>query len=86
MGVFAAKLESALLIAGRSGAGPDDTAAVALADAGGCLSLHGIALRPGASAGLGHLGEAIVVLLPGDLLVGHLPWNTAFLAVASTVG
>lgn len=57
-----------VLIAGRSAAGEDDIAALALAEAGGMLALHGIALRPGASSGLGRLGSATVVLLPGDPL------------------
>lgn len=57
-----------VLVAGRSGVGPDDVAAPALADAGGRLDLHGVALRPGASAGLGRLGATVAVLLPGDPL------------------
>ncbi|WP_051341167.1 molybdopterin-binding protein [Azospirillum halopraeferens] len=54
-----------ILLAGRSGVGPDDVAPLALADAGG-LALHGLALRPGGSGGLGHAGGVPVVLLPGD--------------------
>lgn len=57
-----------ILIAGRSGAGEDDIAALTLAEAGGALALHGIALRPGGSSGLGRLGAVPVVLLPGDPL------------------
>jgi molybdopterin molybdotransferase len=57
-----------VLIAGRSGAGEDDIASLTLAEAGGALALHGIALRPGGSGGLGRLGHAPVVLLPGDPL------------------
>ncbi len=56
-----------ILIAGRSGAGPDDIAALALYAAGGVLDLHGVALQPGGSAGLGRLAQGMpVVLLPGD--------------------
>lgn len=54
-----------ILMAGRTGAGPDDDAPLALADAGGVLDLHGIAVRPGDSAGLGRIGSVPVVLLPG---------------------
>lgn len=54
-----------VLVAGRSGVGPDDAAPAALAAAGrvGC---HGIALRPGGSAGLGDAGGVPVILLPGE--------------------
>jgi len=54
-----------ILIAGRTGAGPDDDAALTLADAGGVLDMHGIAVRPGDSAGLGRIGGTPVLLLPG---------------------
>jgi len=54
-----------ILIAGRTGAGPDDDAVLGLADAGGALDLHGIAVRPGDSAGLGRIGGTPVLLLPG---------------------
>ena len=57
----------AVLVAGRSAVGPDDDAPGALADVGE-LSLHGLAIRPGGSAGLGFCGGAPVVLLPGDPL------------------
>jgi molybdopterin molybdotransferase len=53
-------------MAGRSGCGADDDAAPALRAAGGTLALHGIALQPGESTGLGQLGPAMVLLLPGD--------------------
>jgi len=54
-----------ILMAGRTGAGPDDIAALKLVDAGGVLDIHGIALRPGDSAGLGRIGGVPVLLLPG---------------------
>ena len=54
-----------ILIAGRTGAGPDDDATLTLADAGGVLDMHGIAVRPGDSAGLGRIGGTPVLLLPG---------------------
>jgi molybdopterin molybdotransferase len=56
-----------VLATGRTGTGSDDDAAPALAAAGE-LALHGVALRPGASAGLGVAGGSPVVLLPGDPL------------------
>ena len=73
-----------VLLAGRSGAGLDDTAALAVHAAGGMLVLHGIALRPGGSAGLGTLPDhngVPIILLPGepfaclvayDMLAGRL--------------
>jgi len=54
-----------ILSAGRTGTGPDDAAPPALAKAGG-LDLHGIAMRPGGSAGLGAAGGTPVLLLPGE--------------------
>ncbi len=54
------------LVAGRSGAGPDDVAATALAACGGSLAFHGLALQPGGSAGLGTVSGQPVILLPGD--------------------
>jgi len=69
-----------ILICGRTGTGMDDEAPLALATAG-TLSIHGIAMRPGESTGLGTVGEIPVILLPGnpldclcayDLLAGKL--------------
>ena len=72
-----------VLVAGRTGTGPDDEAPLALAEVGE-LALHGVALRPGGSAGLGVAGAegaVPVVLLPGappaclcayELLAGRL--------------
>ena len=54
-----------VLVAGRSGAGTDDEAPLAIAGADGTLDVHGIAMRPGDSAGLGQIGGVPVVLLPG---------------------
>jgi molybdopterin molybdotransferase len=58
----------AIILAGRSGDGPDDTAAAGLQAAGGTLALHGVALRPGETAGLGAIGPVPVILLPGEPL------------------
>ena len=54
-----------ILMAGRTGTGPDDKAPLLLANAGGTLDMHGIAVRPGDSAGLGRIGGIPTVLLPG---------------------
>lgn len=54
-----------ILSAGRTGTGPDDVAAPALARAGR-IDLHGIAMRPGGSAGLGVVGAVPILLLPGE--------------------
>jgi len=57
-----------LLLAGRTGFGRDDDMAHRFTAAGGVLDLHGIAFRPGDTAGLGRLGGVPAVLLPGSLL------------------
>ncbi len=64
---IAAPGADAILVTGRTGTGPDDDAPLALADVGE-LSIHGLALRPGAAAGLGAIGAVPVLLLPGDPL------------------
>ena len=56
-----------ILVAGRTGTGADDEAPLALAKVGE-LAMHGIALRPGGSTGMGVCGAAPVLLLPGDPL------------------
>jgi len=56
------------LVVGRSGWGEDDDAVHAIATAGGRIDHHGLALTPGGSAGLGWLGAAPLLLLPGDPL------------------
>ncbi len=57
-----------VLLAGRTGCGGDDDMPQRLAAAGGVLDLHGIAFRPGHTAGLGRLGGVPAVLLPGSPL------------------
>lgn len=54
-----------VLVCGRTGLGADDVAPLALAEAG-ALHVHGVALRPGDSTGLGLVGTVPVVLLPGE--------------------
>ena len=56
------------LVVGRSGWGEDDDAIDVIAAAGGRIEHHGLALTPGGSAGLGWLGGAPLLLLPGDPL------------------
>lgn len=57
-----------LLLAGRTGCGLDDDMPHRFTAAGGVLDLHGIAFRPGDTAGLGRLGGVPAVLLPGSPL------------------
>ena len=57
-----------VLVLGRSGRGRDDDAERAVAAAGGRIDRHGIAMMPGGSAGVGSLGGAPLLLLPGDPL------------------
>jgi molybdopterin molybdotransferase len=56
-----------VLVCGRTGVGADDEAPLALA-ASGTLDVHGIAVRPGGSAGMGCAGQIPVILLPGSPL------------------
>ena len=54
-----------VLVIGGTGPGGDDHSAAALADAGE-LAIHGVALRPGETAGLGRTVNGVpVILLPG---------------------
>ncbi len=66
--IAAAAEADVILIAGRSGAGEDDLAAGLLVEVGGEVAMHGIAMRPGASSGLGRLRKKAVLLLPGEPL------------------
>ena len=58
------------VLAGRTGVGFDDIAHVQVRAAGGSIAHHGLALRPGGSAGLAslpqHGGTLPLLLLPGD--------------------
>jgi molybdopterin molybdotransferase len=54
-----------ILVAGSSGPGPDDHAAAAIA-ATGELAIHGVAVRPADTSGIGRLSSgALVLLMPG---------------------
>jgi molybdopterin molybdotransferase len=53
-----------VVVAGGTGPGAGDVAAAVLAEAGE-LAVHGIALRPGESAGAGRVAGSPVFLLPG---------------------
>jgi molybdopterin molybdotransferase len=54
-----------VLVLGGTGPGVDDHSGAALAEAGE-LAIHGVALRPGETTGLGHTASGVrVVLLPG---------------------
>lgn len=63
-----------VVVTGRTGTGPDDLAAAALAAAGEVV-LHGLAVRPATSAGLGRAGAVPAVLLPGDPLACLVGWE-----------
>jgi molybdopterin molybdotransferase len=68
----------AVLVIGGTGNGPGDDAAAALAEAGH-LAIHGVALRPGETAGLGRIsGGVFVALLPGT--PAHCCWAYEMLA------
>ena len=67
-GQDAANAADMILLAGRTGCGGDDDMPQRFAAAGGMLDLHGIAFRPGDTAGLGRLGSRPAVLLPGSPL------------------
>ena len=56
-----------VLMCGRTGVGPEDDAPLALTEVG-TLSMHGIALHPGGSTGMGSVGSVPVLLLPGSPL------------------
>ena len=64
---MAEKSVDAILVIGRTGTGEDDEAPLALAEVGE-LAIHGVALRPGGSAGMGLVGGVPVLLLPGEPL------------------
>jgi len=55
-----------MVVIGGTGFGGEDHAAEALADAGSVMA-HGIALRPGETAGCGVVGTTPVILVPGRL-------------------
>lgn len=65
----------AVLLAGRSAWGADDAAAQALVRAGGSLEQHGLAMTLGESCGLGRLGRAPLLLLPGDPLAALVSYE-----------
>ncbi len=67
-----------VLVAGSTGPGFDDHAAAALAEAGE-LAIHGVALRPGETAGMGRTAFGVpVFLLPGA--AADCLWAYEFLA------
>lgn len=54
-----------VLVSGGSSVGAEDYAPQIVAELGE-LPIHGIAMRPSSPAGLGRVGQALVVLLPGN--------------------
>ena len=72
------QLADLIVVVGGTGPGGNDFSAEALA-AAGKLAIHGIALRPGETAGLGRLTDGVVVcLLPGT--PASCLWAYEFLA------
>ncbi|WP_336488709.1 molybdopterin-binding protein [Methylobacterium nigriterrae] len=83
-GALAAEAD-ALLVVGGTGFGRRDRSAAALARAG-ALDVHGIALRPGETAGFGRVGAVPVLLLPGApeaMLASFLTLGRPLLAALS---
>jgi molybdopterin molybdotransferase len=54
-----------ILVSGGSSVGSEDHAPRLLAEVGE-LALHGVAMRPSSPAGVGRIGDTLVVLLPGN--------------------
>lgn len=54
-----------ILVSGGSSVGAEDHAPNILAEEGE-LAIHGIAMRPSSPTGMGKMGEAVVMLLPGN--------------------
>lgn len=54
-----------ILISGGSSVGAEDHAPQVVAELGE-LPIHGVAMRPSSPAGLGRIGETLVMLLPGN--------------------
>lgn len=55
------------IVAGGAGRGADDVSVATLADIGD-MAIYGVALNPGESTALGHVGDMPVLLLPGQPL------------------
>lgn len=73
----AASLQRAdlVIVAGRSGVGADDGSPASIAAAGGKLDVHGIAMRPGETSGLGIVCGMPLVLLPGNPLACFVAYD-----------
>lgn len=54
-----------VLVSGGSSVGREDHAPSIVAEIGE-LPIHGVAMRPSSPAGMGHVGESLVFLLPGN--------------------
>ena len=54
-----------ILVSGGSSVGAEDHAPAVLAEVGE-LPIHGVAMRPSSPAGIGHIGDVLVFLLPGN--------------------
>ena len=54
-----------ILVSGGSSVGAEDHAPAVLAEVGE-LPIHGVAMRPSSPTGIGHIGDVLVFLLPGN--------------------
>lgn len=54
-----------ILVSGGSSVGAEDHAPAVLAEVG-ALPIHGVAMRPSSPTGIGHIGDVLVFLLPGN--------------------
>jgi molybdopterin molybdotransferase len=54
-----------ILVSGGSSVGDEDHAPAVLSEVG-ALPIHGIAMRPSSPTGIGHIGDVLVFLLPGN--------------------
>ncbi len=54
-----------ILVSGGSSVGAEDHAPAVLSEVG-ALPIHGVAMRPSSPTGIGHIGDVLVFLLPGN--------------------
>lgn len=54
-----------ILVSGGSSVGAEDHAPSVLSEVG-ALPIHGVAMRPSSPTGIGHIGDVLVFLLPGN--------------------
>jgi molybdopterin molybdotransferase len=72
---FTADNADAVLVIGGTGMGRRDASVRILAEIG-TVDMHGLGIRPGETAALGHVGERRVLLLPGRIDAALAIWLT----------